>query len=215
MTSESDGILAVRYARSCVEREVRGTPAIDVGEAFGEMQGAFVTLLTHPDGGLRGCIGYPYPALPLREALSEAAASACHDPRFPDLQEKELNRIAVEVTLLTPPETITGDIPSQVEIGKHGLMLTLGFHRGLLLPQVATEYGWSAEEFLEETCWKAGLPPGSWKHPEALVQRFSGEIFAETAPYGQIEGRDIRWTSRRSSAGGPTSTGSCSTPRSA
>jgi hypothetical protein len=194
MTSESDGILAVRYARSCVEREVRGTPAIDIGDAFNDLQGAFVTLMTHPDGGLRGCIGYPYPALPLREALSEAATSACHDPRFPDLKESELAHITVEVTLLTVPETITGDIPSQIEIGKHGLMLTLGFHRGLLLPQVATEYGWSVMEFLEETCWKAGLPPGSWQHPEAVVQRFSGEIFSETVPYGPVEGRDIRWT---------------------
>ena len=186
----SDGILAVRFARSCVDNETRGSPVIDVAGRLGAPQGAFVTLMTHPSRELRGCIGFPLPIMPLRDIIREAAISACHDPRFPDLEASELEGITVEVTMMTPPETITGDIPSQVEIGKHGLMISQGFHRGLLLPQVATEYHWDVYEFLDETCWKAGLPPGSWKAPDAVVQRFSGDIFSETEPYGDIVERD-------------------------
>ena len=186
-----DGIRAVELARSVIETEVAGRSAPDAGDLFQDLGGAFVTILTYPEGDLRGCIGYPYPVCPLRTAIRDSAVSACHDPRFPDLSADEIDRITVEVTILTSPETIDGDIESSIAIGRDGLMIEYLGHRGLLLPQVAVEYGFDARAFLDQTCMKAGLPPGSWREDDAVVKRFSGEIFSETEPHGDIIRRDF------------------------
>lgn len=153
--------------------------------------GVFVTLSTYPEGLLRGCIGHPYPDSLLIEALIDSAISACsHDPRFPPVSKDELEAITVEVTVLTPPEIIRvkkpSEYPKQVQVGRHGLMVKKGWYQGLLLPQVAAEEGWDAEEFLSQTCRKAGLPLTAWMDEDTKVMRFEGLIHAEDKPRGSI-----------------------------
>jgi AmmeMemoRadiSam system protein A len=141
--------------------------------------GAFVTLRIH--GELRGCIGYvEYPG-PVRVAVDEVARKAAFgDPRFDPLQPEELDRVTIEISVLTPMRRITS--PEEVTIGRDGLVIELHGHRGLLLPQVATEYGWDVEEFLGNTCRKAGLPMDAWRDPRAVLYAFSAEVFSEGEP---------------------------------
>lgn len=187
-----DGKKAVRYARHVITKHVKNEPiSVDLKDKiFEKKQGAFVTINTYPAKILRGCIGIPQPIMPLKEALKEAAISACHDPRFPDLDEKELNNIIIEVSILTEPKLINvenpEEYPDKIEIGKDGLIIERGFYRGLLLPQVATEYNWSSIEFLNEACMKAGLPPNAWLDEETKVYKFQAEVFEEKEPMGRI-----------------------------
>ena len=178
----------VRYARDVIEKHVRGEK---IGELdnFEEKSGVFVTIETYPARMLRGCIGIPEPIMELRKAIKEAAISACHDPRFPDLREDELDNIVVEVTILTPPQLIKckpREYPEHIEVGRDGLIVEKGWYKGLLLPQVAVEYKWDAEEFLANTCMKAGLPPDAWLDEDTKVYKFQGEIFAEEEPRGKV-----------------------------
>ncbi len=143
-------------------------------KSFNEKRGCFVTLTEN--GELRGCIGYPEPVMPLAEALVESAISACRDPRFPPLDASELPKIKIEVSVLTRPKPIK---PADVKVGRDGLIVRKGFYSGLLLPQVATEYGWSREEFLSQTCIKAGLPPDAWKDKGTEILAFHAEVFGE------------------------------------
>lgn len=198
MSETVDGALgeaAVRSARSVVENEVAGTPVrmADV-PGFSEDRGVFVTLSRYPSGDLRGCIGYPYPVMPLGEALVGAARSACHDPRFPDLGRSELDGITVEVTLLTPPRDIDfsgpSDLLSKVRVGRDGLIIECRGRRGLLLPQVPVEWGWDAEEYLANLSVKAGLPPSAWTWDGARIQSFEGEVFSELSPGGEVVRRE-------------------------
>ncbi|MCX6802754.1 MAG: TIGR00296 family protein [Candidatus Diapherotrites archaeon] len=155
---------------------------------FLEKRGVFVTLNSQPGGELRGCIGLPYPVKPLWTAVGEAAISAAlRDPRFPQVKSKELEKITIEISVLTPPEKIDKEsLPDSVKIGEHGLIIEKGPNSGLLLPQVATEYGWDAETFLEQVCLKAGLYAKAWKVPDATIKTFSAQIFSEEAPEGKI-----------------------------
>ncbi|MDO5844369.1 MAG: TIGR00296 family protein [Methanocorpusculum sp.] len=184
LLSETEGELAVKTARSFVENAVIGENTdneINLPEIFTEKRGVFVTLTEK--GNLRGCIGYPYPVMPLSDAIKEAAVhAAVHDPRFEPVSGEELRDIIVEVTILTAPAVLEGDFlerPSKIKIGKHGLIAQKDSHSGLLLPQVATEYNWSAEEFLSQTCIKAGLQPNAWKDSECTILTFEGQIFTE------------------------------------
>lgn len=146
-----------------------------------EPSGAFVTL--HKNGKLRGCIGYIEPVKPLIRTVQEVAIKAAfEDPRFPPLEAEELDQISLEISVLSPLEPITD--PSEIEVGKHGLVIEFVNRRGLLLPQVATEYGWDAKKFLENVAMKAGLPPEAWKHPAAKLYRFSAEVFGEEQQHG-------------------------------
>jgi len=191
-----DGNFLVRTAREVVEEYVRhrsrlAVPA-DTPESLKEKAGVFVTLSTYPDEGLRGCIGHPYPDSPLIEALIDSAVSACsRDPRFPPVQDRELEGLVVEVTVLTPPEVIRvrkpSEYPKNIKVGKHGLIVRQGWYQGLLLPQVAVEQGWDAEEFLSQTCRKAGLPLTAWIDRETQISRFEGIVFAEESPRGKIQ----------------------------
>ncbi len=139
--------------------------------------GAFVTL--HKQGELRGCIGYVKPFKPLQDAIVDLAVSAAfNDPRFPALNEEEFPFIDLEISVLTPLEPVN-DV-SEIQIGRDGLLIKQGFYEGLLLPQVATEYGWDLPTFLEQTCRKAGLPGDAWKDSETEIQRFSAIIFDES-----------------------------------
>jgi len=155
-----------------------------------EKNGVFVTISTHPENELRGCIGYPLPIKPLVEAvLDNAINSATEDPRFPALESSELSKIVFEVTVLSKPEKITSDpedYPNHIKVGKDGLMVKYGFASGLLLPQVAVEFNWAPREFLSRTCEKAGLPPTMWYSKDIEVYKFSGEVFMEENPKGKV-----------------------------
>jgi AmmeMemoRadiSam system protein A len=166
-----------RIARSVIESRTTGTsqPAFKAPtQTLQEKRGAFVSL--HSKGQLRGCIGYVHAVKPLYETIQDMAiAAAFQDPRFPPLQADELGELEIELSVLTPMREIT-DI-SEIEIGKHGLLLIQGNYSGLLLPQVATEYGWSRDEFLGHTCLKAGLPAAAWKDKNTKIFVFSADIF--------------------------------------
>ena len=141
-----------------------------------EPRGVFVTLKRQ--GLLRGCIGTLLPELPLGRAILEMAeAAALQDPRFPPVRGLELPDMEIEISVLTPFEPVQD--PEAIEVGVHGLFIRRGDFSGLLLPQVPTEYGWDREEFLDQTCRKAGLPAGAWRDPETHIWRFSAEVFSE------------------------------------
>jgi uncharacterized protein len=152
-------------------------------------RGVFVTL-TDPDGGLRGCIGLPYPVKPLWEAVVHAAAGAAtHDPRFSRVRKPELDRLTIEVSALTEPEIIgckPHELPGHVRVGKDGLIVSGMGTSGLLLPQVATDMGLTPDVFLSLTCEKAGLLPDAWLTADVQVRRFQAEVFAEATPRGAV-----------------------------
>ena len=167
-------------ARGTLEAHLRGSPpprlASDRAETFGEPRGLFVSL--HKGGELRGCIGTLAPTGDVTRVVSEfALRAAFEDPRFAPLAAEELSDCRVEISVLTAPDPVAS--PDQIEIGRHGLILELGPRRGLLLPQVATEWGFDAERFLDEVSRKAGLPPGAWRRPEAKLWTFQAEVFSE------------------------------------
>jgi len=107
-----------------------------------------------------------------------AVAAAFEDPRFDPVTAAELPDLIVEISALTVPEPVPD--PSEIEVGRHGLIVSRGARRGLLLPQVAPEWGWSREEFLERTCQKAGLPGAAWRDPATSVERFEAEVWSDT-----------------------------------
>ena len=197
MLSLDEGIKSVTFARDVVEQFVKNkiTTSVTLDESFNEKQGAFVTIHTFPDHNLRGCIGIPLPVMTLREAILEGAKSATHDPRFPPLIEKELDDIIIEVTILTKPELIKVNNPkdylSEIEIGRDGLIVEQGFYKGLLLPQVPVEQGWDKETFLSHTCMKSGLTPDAWFDKNIKISKFSGQIFTEISPRGEIKEKKI------------------------
>lgn len=138
--------------------------------------GAFVSL--HRKGRLRGCIGQlglPQPAVPLVAYCARAAA--LEDPRFRPVEAHELAEIEIELSILSALDVAS---PEQIEIGKHGLMVSSGARRGLLLPQVASQYGWNAGRFLDETCVKAGLDRAAWRDEAVKIEAFTAEVFSES-----------------------------------
>jgi hypothetical protein len=145
-------------------------------EILKEKRGAFVTLKKR--GHLRGCIGYIKAVKPLWETVQEmAVAAAFHDPRFPSLKVEELKDLTFEISVLSPLQRIN-DV-AEIEVGKHGLYIVRGCNAGLLLPQVAVEYGWDRDTFLMETCYKAGLPAQAWKDKETEIYIFSADYFGD------------------------------------
>jgi len=197
MLSCEEGKTAVVFARKTIEEKVKNTTTsnFDLQGVFNEKQGAFVTIHTHPDHNLRGCIGIPLPVMLLKDAIAEGAESATRDPRFPPLSDPELDNIIIEVTILTKPEKIIVKNPkdylSNIEIGRDGLIVEQGFYKGLLLPQVPVEQGWEIEEYLSHTCMKAGLMPDAWFDKETKIFRFQGQIFTEILPGGEIKEKKI------------------------
>ena len=139
--------------------------------------GAFVSL--HLDDQLRGCIGNLHGDRPLQDVVAEMAVEAAiGDPRFPALTLKELPRTELEVSVLTPFVPIA---PDGVVVGRHGLYVVRGPRRGVLLPQVGKQYGWTAEELLQHTCKKAGLPADAWKDKETRLFAFEAEVFSNAS----------------------------------
>jgi AmmeMemoRadiSam system protein A len=161
----------------CLQKPAEGIPQSGV---FAEKRGVFVTLDVR--ARLRGCIGVVEAFEPLGESIARCAASAAlHDPRFSPVSSEELRELQIEISLLSPPEPI---LPENIEIGKHGLLILQGSKRGLLLPQVAVEHKLGREQFLEETCRKAGLNARAWEEPETQILGFTCEVFSEA---GNIE----------------------------
>jgi len=191
MLTADEGKMAVALARRAVTDYIEKrkiTELEDLTPVFSEMRGVFVTL--HEDGELRGCIGYPQPILPLGKAIVDSAINACsRDPRFPGVRVEELGRIVVEVTILTQPVAYTEPkkhLPELVQIGRDGLIVSRGPYSGLLLPQVAPEWGFDSLEFLAQTCAKAGLHADAWLDEDTEVQHFQAQIFAEAGPQGEV-----------------------------
>lgn len=142
-----------------------------------EPRGAFVTLKI--EGRLRGCIGHVVGVAPLWLAVRDnAIAAAFEDPRFPPLEATELEQTRIEISALTPLRHVS---PEDVVVGRDGVLIERGRARGLLLPQVASEYGWNRETFLDHTCRKAGLAAGCWRDNDTVISAFSAEVFGEEA----------------------------------
>jgi uncharacterized protein len=193
--SHAQGEELVRLARTTVDRFVTGEdigpPDVGPDPFIAEPRGAFVTL-KKSDGSLRGCIGFPYPVKALGDAIVEAAMSAAaYDPRFPRVEASELDDILVEVSALTKPEKLQvsspTELPKHVRVGKDGLIVSNSVASGLLLPQVATEFNLQADDFLTQTCLKAGLSADAWLTGKVVVQRFQAEVFSETSPRGKVK----------------------------
>jgi AmmeMemoRadiSam system protein A len=178
--TEEERTILLRLARQAMELGVCGvTEAKELpnpSSALLEPRGAFVTLRKH--GDLRGCIGHIETSAPLYQTVQECAvAAAIGDPRFHPVMPDETPSLHLEVSVLSTPVEIA---PEQVVVGEHGLIITLGRRRGLLLPQVPVTWNWGREQFLEETCVKAGLPTDAWKKG-ARIEAFTAEVFEESA----------------------------------
>jgi AmmeMemoRadiSam system protein A len=174
--SQQERELLLRIAHRSIEAAVkkREFHADTVPDHLHEPRGAFTTI--HLLGQLHGCVGYILPALPLHATVAETAASAAmNDPRFVPLTFEEAPHIKLEISVLSQPFAIT---PEQVQPGVHGLIVSDGRRRGLLLPQVAPEHGWDAEQLLTHTCLKARLPADAWRQG-ARIEAFTAEIFGE------------------------------------
>ncbi|MBN2423306.1 AmmeMemoRadiSam system protein A [Candidatus Woesearchaeota archaeon] len=195
MLSPEEGKILVKFARESIKTSFSDkSPETETIKKFSKNQGVFVTL--HKHGNLRGCIGYPEPVFPLNRAIMQAArAAAFQDPRFPPLQENELNEIDIEISVLTVPQLIevdkSEDYLGKIKIGEDGLIIRTGFGSGLLLPQVFPEYNATPKQALEMTCQKAGLPSNYWKKiKEAKIYKFQAQIFGEIKPNGEVEERE-------------------------
>jgi hypothetical protein len=208
-----DGIMLTRFARRTIEGHILHNEKVPFpkspSEALTEHRGVFVTLKKQHQRNkqkweLRGCIGHLQPepdshhqSISLLEATRQAAlSSALEDPRFPPVRPDELGSILVETSVLTvPQEMLTADrtkVSDQIAIGQDGLIIQgKGWHRGLLLPQVAPEQGWNAEDFLQGCCQKAGLPPSCYLDSSVTILKFQAQIFAESAPNGEIKAREF------------------------
>jgi len=175
----SDGDKAALHAiaRSAIRSRLLKQAAADVPAPSARLQeprGAFVCLKIN--GVLRGCIGCITARGPVYRIVGEMAAQAAFcDPRFAPLSAAELEQIDLEISVLTPFQDIHG--PEEIQVGRHGLFVRKGTCSGLLLPQVAIEYGWDRIQFLEFTCEKAGLPKDAWKDPVTRIQVFSADVF--------------------------------------
>ncbi len=171
--------LLLKLARATLEAEfgLGSLPPFEAAEGpLCEHRGAFVTLTL--DGQLRGCIGHVTGVEPLwQSVVDNARGAAFRDPRFPALRAEELKSVTIEISALSPLEPVGG--PHEITVGSHGLLLERGRFRGLLLPQVAERYGWDAVTFLDQTCRKAGIQPGSWRAADTTIHRFTVDNFSE------------------------------------
>ena len=202
MLNLEEGMFLVRVARTAVESHLTGvTPEVRTisSKSLEGETGVFVTLLDHSrNNTLRGCIGIPYPTLPLIEQTKIAAVEAAtSDYRFERLGIDETRRrVVFEVTVMSPIESIWVknplDLRENVIVGRDGLVVDGMGRQGLLLPQVAVDEGFDSEEFLSQCCLKAELPPDAWLSGNVRVSRFQGQVFAEERPGGPVFERFLR-----------------------
>ncbi len=180
MLTESEKDTLLKIARASIESHLFGKTSGDPGTGESKSllkdSGAFVSI--HKNGRLRGCIGTFASPNPLYKTVMDMAVSAAsQDPRFPPLDESELQSIKIEISVLSPLKELRD--PSEIVVGKHGIYIIKGQNRGVLLPQVAVEHGFDRERFLDQTCLKAGLPKNSWKRGVTIFI-FEADIFKET-----------------------------------
>jgi len=178
MTPESDQETLLKIAREAIAASLGGGggPALAGSDQVNRHAGAFVTL--HTGGELRGCIGHVEADKPLADVVASCAVSAAKsDPRFAPITSSELDALDVEISVLGEFEPVQS--LADIAVGRHGLLIEDGWRRGLLLPQVATEWGWDAAQFVEQTCRKAGLPLDAWPSRGATLYRFEAEVFGE------------------------------------
>lgn len=171
----------LRIAREAIEVVHAGRAPAWIADEFDDdlrrPAGAFVTLRTK-DGDLRGCIGSIHAVHPLYHAVTSSAISAAfRDPRFDPVQPDELPHLEIEISVMGPIEIVAST--EEIMVGRDGLIVSRGRQAGLLLPQVATEYGWERETFLSQTCVKAGLSPMAWRLQDTRIERFAAEVFGE------------------------------------
>lgn len=180
MVTEEAARMLVRLARESVESWVRGEtlPPVPDHPALGALSGVFVSL--HREGALRGCLGRLESDLPLGLATQRmAVAAARDDPRFPPLSADELEGLEIEVSVLSQPRRAR---PEEVEPGRHGVVLRHAGRQGVLLPQVASQYGWSRLELLDAVSRKAGLAQDAWRREESELLVFTAQVIGEHAP---------------------------------
>lgn len=202
MLTVEEGTLLVRGARLAIQSHLLGTSPNSLPTTSAELsrpQGVFVSLIDTSRGrDLRGCVGVPFSEKPLVSQLTRVAIEAATiDPRFDPVGLDELrDRIVVEVTVLTAAEEIKVKNPlefrDRIVVGRDGLIVDGFGSRGLLLPQVAVEEGFEAEEFLSECCIKAGLLPDAWLSGSLRILRFQGQVFSEDQPRGSVSERRLR-----------------------
>ncbi|MEM5798723.1 MAG: TIGR00296 family protein [Candidatus Aenigmatarchaeota archaeon] len=190
---EIEARFGLDLARAAIKKWLRTNKILELKKApssFEQKRGVFISLYIWPEKELRGCIGLPYPVLPLHKAIISSAIEAANDPRFEPVKIEELERIIFELSVLTEPRELfvknTEDYPKYIRIGRDGLIVKKGAHTGLLLPQVATEYGFDENEFLIQTCLKAGLPPMAWTDSDTKIYTFQAEVWTEKRPEGDV-----------------------------
>ena len=199
MLSPEQGKQLVKFAREVLEAYFNGSESVppeNLKNILDEKRGVFVTLNKFPSHELRGCIGYPEPVMPLSDAITDSAISAAiRDPRFPHVKKDELKNLIVEVSVLTKPELIKVSDPieylEKIKVGRDGLIVESSFFKGLLLPQVPVEWNWNETEFLSQTCRKAGLPKEAWLNKKTKVYKFTGQVFSETTPCGEVVEKEL------------------------
>jgi AmmeMemoRadiSam system protein A len=181
--ADREKLFLLDLARRALVLGVEGSESLEICPLHEEIQkfhqpgGAFVTLRLRKR--LRGCIGQLPSNIPLLQVVAHCAkAAALEDPRFGPVVPDEIGEIDIEISILSFPEDVK---PEEIEPGCHGLIVSRGFQRGLLLPQVAAEFHWSAQRFLEETCIKGGLEPGAWRENSTRIQAFTAEVFSESS----------------------------------
>ena len=176
--TEADRKLLLDHSRSVLAQCVRGLPAPVLEHPSPPLYfpcGAFVTL-RQSNGELRGCMGRVATSEPLFQTVADCTVDAAsRDPRFSPVRPEELPALLIEISVLSE---LAEARPEDVEVGRHGVLISMGLRRGVLLPQVAAEWGWDRERFLDETCLKSGLPADAWRHG-ARVQVFTAEVFGE------------------------------------
>ncbi len=179
MLNKKESSVLMKIAREAITHFVhkqtyRPTPREE--KNLTQRSGCFVTI--KQDGQLRGCIGNFQSERPLYQEIAEMATASCSkDPRFHPMEEAELENFSLEISVLSPLEKI--EDCEQIEVGKHGIYIEKNFSRGVLLPQVATDYGWDRQTFLQQTCLKAGLPTNAWQESDAEIYIFSAQIITE------------------------------------
>lgn len=181
MLSQEQRSTLLSIARRSIESALTGQRfTVDLASLDDELRrpaGAFVTI-SQRTGELRGCIGSIHAVAPLAEAVSASAINAAfRDPRFHPVTAEEWPRLELEISVMSP--IVTVEDVSEIEVGRDGLIVSRGGRAGLLLPQVATEYGWDRDTFLSQTCIKAGLPADAWRSGTCRIERFSAEVFSE------------------------------------
>jgi len=175
--SRQSKILLLKTARSSIKsgQDNMKYAVPDIPQDLDFKSGCFVSL--HMRGRLRGCIGNFRDDINILKNVSEVAVQAAFsDPRFGPVSKDELGMCSIEISVLSP---MTKASAEEIEVGRDGIYITKGFQRGVLLPQVASEHGWDRETFLQQTCFKAGLPQDAWKAEDTVIYRFEAEVFSE------------------------------------